>query len=702
MKKIITLTITAAIAIIWLASNLFTTGVGRERDQFISQLVYNGLTHWHYSGKKVDDAFSEKAFKEFLDVLDTNKRFLLQKDIDDLKRYRYEIDDQFVAGSTEMMKLAVDRLKTRITEIQSFYPEMLEKPFDFSKDEYLELDGDKLNPCKDFEELKSRWLQTLKYQTLFQYSSLLKAEKKKDPQPALETKARQQVAKTMKNYFNRLQQTAANDALSLWLNAIAQVYDPHTTYFPPQDKETFDMEMSGKFEGIGAMLQEEDGFVKISSIIPGGPSWKQKGLQPGDSILKVAQGGQEPEDIVGFRVQEAVKLIRGKKGTTVNLTVKKPDNQVVTIPIVRDIVVIEETFAKSAVVSDAKTGKKYGYILLPKFYNDFNKQGGRNSTDDVRKELEKLKAKKIDGVILDLRNNSGGALDDAVRMSGLFFAKGPVVQVKDSQQGVSVLEDTDPATVYDGPLAVMVNVLSASASEILSAALQDYGRAVIIGSNQSFGKGTVQAMVNLDRFLTRRTPEDQSLGALTITIQKFYRVTGVSIQKKGVIPDVIFPDAFTALDLGEKNLSYPLDGDTIQTSSFTRWTSPPPDLKILAELSRERQKNDVHFTALNQYIERLKAIREDTRQSLQLSQVQAQEEISRKIREAFEKTQEAPLALDVASPENSKTGDNEELQKIRNQKQKDWYDAIRKDFQLKETMAVLDDMAGAVTLKKRR
>lgn len=694
MKQTILIVLITAVVVLLLGGNLFTSDADENREQYISQLVYSGLKSWHYSGMKVDDEFSGKAFWVFLEGLDPNKRFLLQSDIEDLNRYRYKIDDQFASGSTEVMKFAIERLKMRIKNVMAFYPEMLEKPFDFEKEENLELDADKRNYSTSEAELKSLWQKIVKYRTLLRYISLLEAEKKEAPNAELEAKARKAVAKSLKNIFDRLLQTATNDALSLYINSLIQVYDPHSNYFPPLDKDTFDLQMSGSFEGIGALLGQEDGYVKVSSIIPGGPSWKQKKLQPEDLILKVGQGDNEPEDIVGMRVTDAVKLIRGKKGTTVKLTVRHPDGQMEVIPIVRDVVVVEETFAKSAVVNDKKNGKRFGYIYLPKFYNDFNRRSGRNSTDDVKKELEKLKAKKVDGVILDLRFNSGGALTDAVNMSGLFLPEGPMVQVKDSIQGVKVLKDKDPKTIYDGPLVVMVNVLSASASEILAAALQDYDRAIIVGSNHSFGKGTVQAMINLDRFISKRSADGKSLGALTVTVQKFYRITGTSIQQRGVVPDIVLPDTFAGLEIGEKHLDYSLNGDAIPTAEFTRWTNKTPDMQQLASRSMERMKQDPRYDVLNKYIIRLKKNRNKTNQSLQMAKVMAHQAESKQARKAYEKAQEKSCHIN-ASPTDvvvkGDTEDAEELYKARKEKQDNWIDAITKDFQLKEAMAVLTD-----------
>ncbi len=700
VKKKILATITLAAIVILLANALFTfTQTQDNRAQFLSQLIHTGLENLHYSGKKVDKDFSGNAFKEFLDVLDPNKRFLLQKDTAELNQYKDKIGEEFADGDTELMTAATRLIQERIQDVTKFYQELLEKPFDFTIGENFELDPEKRNYCADIPEIKEFWRKILKYRTLLQYIDLKekqekeKAKIKTDAQ--LEEEARKSVAKSTKNILNRLLQTYEKDGLALYLNSLVQVYDPHTAYFPPMDKEAFDIQMSGSFEGIGALLREEDGYVKVTDIVPGSPSWKQKRPQPGDIIMKVGQGEEEPEDIVGMRVEDAVKLIRGKKGTLVKLTIKKPDGQIEVIPIVRDVIILEETFARSAIVGDETTGKKFGYIFLPRFYNDFNHSDGRNSTDDVKKELQKLKAKKVDGIILDLRNNSGGALQDAVRMSGLFIPEGPIVQVKDNRSGIQLLKDPDPETVYDGPLVIMINFLSASASEIMAAALQDYDRAVIVGSNQSFGKGTVQAMLNLDNYVSRRQPDGQSLGALTITIQKFYRINGASIQQKGVIPDVILPDQFSALEIGESYLPYSLSSDSVSPAEYTKWPSDSLNLKLLDEKSKERTAKEPRFKVLQEFIQKLKAMQDQTLQSLQLKRVMEEQKKLRKDRENFDKVEgeSCHIKIEPSLEIVKESFASEELYKIEKDREKEWFQQIDKDLLLKETMAVMRDMA---------
>ncbi|MCK5055800.1 MAG: PDZ domain-containing protein, partial [Candidatus Aminicenantes bacterium] len=449
MKKNIIILLSLVAVVVLLTNTLFTVN-NLSRERLLSHIISRGLEGYHYSGKKLDDAFSEKAFIEFIKYQDPNKRFLLKPDIEKLREYRDKIDDEFSRGSTELMELTTGILEKRTNQVLEFYPEILSKPFDFTRAESIQFDVDKRDYCSNLTELKEFWRKLLKYQAMLRYINLKKTDKKKKGEKKLEEMVRKSVLKSYSYSFNRLLQGNKNDALSRYINAVVNVYDPHTIYFPPKEKEDFDMGMSGTFEGIGALLGEKDGYVYVDRIIPGGPSWRQKELQPGDLILKVGQEEEEPVDIVGMRVVDAVKLIRGKKGTLVKLTVKRPDGQIKTIPILRDVVVLEEAFARSAVVYHEKLKGTFGYIYLPKFYNDFTRENGRNSTNDVKRELEKLIAKKVEGIILDLRDNSGGSLQDAIRMSGLFIPEGPIVQVKGKIVGSKVYNDPDPGISYEG------------------------------------------------------------------------------------------------------------------------------------------------------------------------------------------------------------------------------------------------------------
>lgn len=674
------------------------------RDKFLSQLLIQSLENFHYSEKKVNDDFSARGFKEYLEILDYSKRFFLQADINELKWYSSRMDDEFKQGNMDLMVLATRLLQQRIREVMGFYTEILSRPFDFSKSESLELDAEKRTYCQDSEELKEYWRKILKYYCLINTVNLVRAEDEKRFSAEVEAKARQAVKKSFESQFTRLLQASENDASQLYFNSLVQVFDPHSSYLPPKEKEDFDIEMTGQFEGIGALLKEEDGLVKVARIIPGGPSWRQKSLQPSDSILKVAQGSDEPVDIVGMRVVDAVKLIRGKKGSLVRLTVKKPDGQIIEVPIIRDVVIVEESFAKAAFLHHSKTDKTIGYISLPRFYRDFSKNRGRNSTDDVKKIIADFNRKGVDGIVLDLRNNSGGSLIDAIRISGLFISKGPIVQVKNRQQGIRVLKDIDRKIQYDGPLVVMVNVLSASASEILAAALQDYGRAVIMGGTHSYGKATVQIMVDLDRYLAntsdpRQVKSIDKLGALKLTVQKFYRITGSSNQYQGVVPDITLPDRFDYLEIGERYLDNSLAQDTIDAVSFSKWDAFDLDLKNLAARSQQRIVQSSYFNGIKVYVEQLRDARKNTRKSLQFEMFfQEQQQVLSRQKEIEQLQKEFPYvtvsaAVTVTEPVADSGDDrSDEKLKIAAELQREWFLQLKKDSYLEEAMMVIQDM----------
>ncbi|MGE5340339.1 MAG: carboxy terminal-processing peptidase [Candidatus Omnitrophota bacterium] len=697
--KITALAVVLIAALVLFASN-FHLGIAYNKEKVITQLVYTGLQKWHYTEKKLDNNFSDKVFNEFIETLDPGKRFFLKSDIDELRKYKDKIAQQLPEGKNDIIAPTMEILDKRVHEVMDFYGSLLAKPLDFSKPETVEFDPKKLNFCSNINALKEYWRKTLKYYTLLRYIDKLEDKTKdaKKNSAELEDESRKAVLKNFKFIFSRLLQGNKNDALSRYINSVLQVYDPHSLYFPPVDKESFDMEMSGSFEGIGATLQNEDEYVKIVQIVPGGPAWRQKQIQTGDLIIKVAQDNDEPVDIIGMRTQEAVKFIRGKKGTLVRLWVKKPDGRIIIVPIIRDVVVLEETFAKSAILTDGNSNQRIGYIELPGFYDDFKGDEGRNSTHDIQKELEKLKAQKVSGIILDLRNNTGGALQDAVDMAGLFISKGPIVQVKDRKNKILVLEDKDPSITYPGPLIVLVNHLSASASEILSAALQDYNRALIVGTN-TYGKGTVQAMLNLDRLVYDIPGNDRELGALTLTIQQFYRVNGSAIQIKGVTPDIPLPDRLDSITIGEKYLANALKWNAIPAAVYPKWQASSLASQSLIDQSHSRTQASPEFALLKQYIAKIKSARETTVQNLQLSEVLKQRDQNRKENETIEKAEKESTRITVTpSAEPEKKG-SAGLEKIARETRDEWFKEIRRDLSLGETVAIMNDL---IALQKKK
>jgi len=701
--------ISILVVVVVLASNKFSTSPGNtpiDKNTLLLKVVMQGLNTAHFQPEKLDDNFSKKVFDLYLKRLDVNKKFLTQGDLDQLKKYQTDIDDEVKRGTHEFFEQATKTYTNRIKETESFYKEILAKPFNFEQEETIETDPKKITRPADPTELKEAWRKYLKYQTLGQLSEMMdvqeKAKERGDTKVAsktfaqLEAEAREKVSKTYADMYRRLSQATNEDQFSLYMNAIANTYDPHTEYMSPDDKANFDQEMTGRLEGIGASLQEKEGQIKVAEIVPGSASYRQGELKTGDVIMKVAQGADEPVSVEGMRLDNAIKFIRGKKGTEVRLTVKKPDGTIKIIPIIRDIVILEETYAQSAVVQG---DKKVGYIHLPKFYADFSRRGGRNSGEDVKKEVEKLKRENVSGIILDLRTNGGGSLSDAIEMSGLFIPQGPVVQVETSGSAPQVLEDRDPTVQFDGPLVVMVNSFSASASEILAAAMQDYKRAIILGS-PTYGKGTVQQVIDLDNavqggdFATLKP-----FGSLKLTTQKFYRINGGATQLKGVTPDITLPDIYSVLDQGEKDQDYPLPWDEIKPTRYVPWKQNL-NLAALQAKSKARLNGNSNFAQISQQAARMKKRIDQSQQSLKLavyrSEMKKAREESSKL-EALEKgavstfaagqkvmtsTGVVPIAADINAAKSDTIKVNRYTKFANN---------VKKDIYIQEAVAILKD-----------
>lgn len=602
-----------------------------NRARLLGHMIQQQLSQNHYSQKPTDDNLSHAAFDLYLKQLDFQKRFLLLQDVAYLKAFQDQIDDSIRRGRLDLPKIGRNLLNARIEQVQGMLDKLLEEPIDPTIEETIETDPDKLEFVGSVKDLRERWRKSLKFQVLSRYINLREDEIGTDDsgnlkpvdektEQELMVQAREKVAKSTKSMLNRMLEETPQDHYDRYMNAIARAFDPHTNYLPPTSKEDFDIQMSGSLEGIGATLREEDGYIKVVKIIPGSAAYRQGKLAADDLILKVAEGADEPVDITDTRIRDAVALIRGKKGTEVRLTVKKPDGRRLVIPIVRDVVEIQETFVKGTTTVDEQTGNRYGYIKIPSFYRDYSGKTNRNCTDDMREELTKLKEENISGLILDLRNNGGGSLSDAVSLTGLFIKTGPVVQVRNGNGKIRVMSDEDSSVEYDGPMVVLVNRFSASASEILAGALQDYGRALIVGDEHTHGKGTVQAMLDLDRFVRLQgMSKYMPLGAVKVTIQKFYRISGQSTQEKGVIPDVVLPSRLDGLESGEKYLDYALPWDTIKSADYQPWKSPPRHVDLLQQHSRERVKQDQDFQEIVSESTEAKKRRLETKQSLVLA-----------------------------------------------------------------------------------
>lgn len=547
-----------------------------DKDKLLIDLITYVLERGHYDPKDMDDTFSEGVYTSFIETMDPLKRYFLASDLEDFEAYKYQIDDQLINKELTFFNLVFDRYQQRQKEAKSFYGELLAEPFDYTVDESVNADYDNLAYVQDKSELKERWRKQLKFSAISNYYDLREEEKDKAEEDdyvatsldEMEEKARSSTRTSMDDYFEFTDDLERKDYFAYFLNAVVSEFDPHTNYFAPPDRDRFDLRMSGKLEGIGARLQKNNDYIKVVEVIGGGPVWRGEHLEVGDLIMKVRQEDEEEAvSVVGMRVDDAVKLIKGPKGTKVTLTVKRVDGSIEEETITRDVVELEETYAKSAMVE--KEEKKYGLINLPGFYFDMDDYGERNAATDVRKEIEGLKQEGIDGLVLDLRDNGGGSLRTAVDIAGLFIKEGPVVQVASVGEKKEVMSDEDDEVVWDGPLVILVNELSASASEILAAAMQDYKRGIIIGSEQSYGKGTVQNVIDLNRWLRKNDLGD--MGALKLTTQKFYRVTGGSTQLEGVKSDVVMPDKYSYIDLGERDYPNPLPYDQISAADYEPW-----------------------------------------------------------------------------------------------------------------------------------
>jgi len=641
---------------ICLFSLFFGTGYTQDlkyeanRAKLLSYLIGERLETKHFAHKIINDTVSEAAFGLYLKQLDFQKTVLLQEDVEKLRGYSKLIDDEIKSGKPELAVAGSAMLAARASVVYEMVKEILSGDFDFSTKEFIETDVEKIDYCKTDAELRERWRKMLKYQVLNQYLDLQgdraaaagdtpkaadkpEVEKQKTDED-LRKDARSKVLKTYDQFFSRIAREKEAEHYERFFNAVTRAFDPHTDYMPPMDKEDFDISMRGSLEGIGATLKEDENYIKVVSIMAGSPASRQGQLQAEDIILKVGEGAGEPVDIIGMRVTDAVRLIRGKKGTEVRLTIRKPAGKVMTIAIVRDIIKIEDTFVKGTAVKDEKTGDNFGYIRIPSFYRDFERAGhgggGRNSTDDVRAILDDFKSQNIKGLIIDLRNNGGGALTDAVKIAGLFIKTGPVVQVKDSNGKTNTLADDEQAVTYTGPVVILVNRLSASASEILAGALQDYRRAVIMGGEHTHGKGTVQTIIDLNSDVPLPNMEAyQPLGALKITIQKFYRITGASTQYRGVVPDLVLPDVMSGLKTGEQYLDFAMPWDTVAPVTFAKWPKCQPDIPKLREESIKRVASTQGFIDMKTRAMRVEEKQKNTLKSINIDDVRKEIEEAR-------------------------------------------------------------------------
>ncbi|MEM6540267.1 MAG: carboxy terminal-processing peptidase [Bacteroidota bacterium] len=684
-----------------------------DKDKLLLDLITYVLERGHYEPKDINDKFSANVFADFLDILDPTKRYFLESDIREFEQYKFQIDDQIKNTDISFFNLVYQRLVKRMGEAQEIYAEVLEAPFDFAKEESITIDYEKVPYAKNRRELKERWRKQLKYNALGIYDNKVKIRKTaisgvpddgsvsvevdvSDLDPAqqelkdmtlaeVEEVSRETTKTTLDEFFGFINELERKDWFEQYINTIVDEFDPHTFYFAPEEKEKFDISMSGKFEGIGARLQKKPEGAKVVEIISGGPVWRAKSLEVGDEILKVGQNGEEPIDIVGMRLDDAIKLIKGPKGTIVDLTVRKVDGTIDVVSITRDVVELEESYVKSASVS--KEEKKYGLINLPKFYVDFDDYTERNAATDVAKEVDRLKKAGVEGLILDLRDNGGGSLKTVVEMAGLFIKDGPIVQVRSSGKKKEIHEDKDERIQWDGPLVILVNELSASASEILAAAMQDYKRAIVIGSKQTFGKGTVQNVIPLDNIV--RSNEHGSLGAIKITTQKFYRINGGSTQLEGVKSDIVVPDKYSYIDLGERDQENPLGWDRISPADYEVWEGYI-DYDGTVARSNARLKTNAQVKLIEENAKWLREQQNETEVSLNYNAYSSKQEKNKDKSNYFKSlaSYDSQLTFESLQYEQELFTQDPVLREKRDR----WHQDLARDVYVEEAINVLEDL----------
>ncbi|MFK8274484.1 carboxy terminal-processing peptidase [Capnocytophaga cynodegmi] len=665
-----------------------------EKDKLLVEIIQHILTNKHFNPIDVNDDFSKQMYKNYIEHLDSQKRYFLQSDINEFKKYETRLDDDLKNDDLTFFNLTYNRLTQRMKEAQDITKDIFKKPFNFSSKETINTDFEKIPYVKNKAELQKRWEQIITFSILSNYITKEKEEKNKKEKDAnykvksekeLQKEAIETSEKTLLELFSFLNDTVKEEWFSVYVNSMTETFDPHTTYMAPDIKDNFDRDMSGKFEGIGAQLQKKADGIRITGIMLGGPVWKGKLLEVGDHILKVAQGDEEPVDIVGMRLDDAIKLIKGPKGTEVRLTVKRVDGTIEVVPIVRDMVELEETFAKAAIIEDGD--KKYGIINLPKFYIDFKNHKERNAASDVALEIEKLKKENIDGLIIDLRNNGGGSLKAVVELGGLFIKNGPIVQVKSPRGRIDVLSDTDSRIQWNGSLVILVNELSASASEILAAAMQDYKRAIVIGGKQTFGKGTVQSFEDLNNYVRQNSFGD--LGALKYTIQKFYRINGGSTQLEGVKSDIVVPDKYKYIDVGERDLINAMKWDKIDAVKFESWENQKNFEKAIQN-SNKRISENAHLKLID---ENAKWVKQQQDKNVFPLNHEAYKKIIEKDEEEAKRFKaisdyKSNLKFVSLPSEEAKIQGSEDL-KLRRDR---WHETLQQDVYIDEAVNVLKDL----------
>ncbi|TDM00109.1 MAG: tail-specific protease [Flavobacteriaceae bacterium] len=654
-----------------------------EKDKKIITSVYQALSFLHYDAPEINDDFSKIAFENYMEAIDPFKQFFLKSDMAHFNSWQTKIDDDFKKGDLSFYYATIDTLNKRILEVEKFNAELFEKPFDLNNNQSLNLDFEKL----EYPD-KTQWKDLWKKQTQYEINQALynlESDSLNQGKPLAELlkEATKEVKEDRLDYFRRIKEKSKKDLFSKYVNAITETFDPHTSYFSAKEKEDFDISISGQLEGIGAQLEDKRGYPTIKELIIGGPAWRSKELESGDQILKVAQENEEPVNIVGMLLDDAIRHIRGKKGTKVILTIKTKSGQIKQVTLVRDVIETGETFAKSTLIT-GENNQKYGLIHLPEFYVNLNDKNGRDASEDIAKEIKALKELGAQGLVFDVRGNGGGSLSEVVEIVGHFINKGPVVQVSRSDGEKDVLDDTVSGELWDGPLVILVDELSASASEIMAAALQDYKRALVVGSKQTYGKGTVQTVMPLDRFF-----KDSELGAIKLTIQKFYRVNGGSTQRKGVASDLVFPGKYSYLDINESKQKTALKWDQIPSAKYEVWKKAY-DVNSLREKSKNRLSTNQEAQKLEAFAKWLKEMEDIKSISLNYHLFKKEMELRKTQSEKMEKSIEFDEPMTFSAPlyERAKYTSDSSLKA----KREAWYKTLKQDFVLWESLHVLDDM----------
>ena len=688
----------------------------QEREAMILTGVMKFMDQVHYNPKMINDELSVVIFDKYIEALDSRKRFLTQEEVDELAQFRDKIDDQIKIKTFEMFEMSNELIEKGIQRGQRIYESIDVSALDLTSNDKVNLDYENRERPKNEKALKKYWEQLITYDIISKVETKIDKQVQKlqammlvppavdtaavnsEKEPYVEKNRNELIAeaiedhtKNYKKWFKRLNKQRRSDRFEQYLNAVTHQSDPHTTYFNPKKRDDFNINMGGKLEGIGARLQADDDFIKIVSIVPGGPIWKTKKAEADDLIIAIQQEGEdEVLNLYGMRLDDVVSKIRGKKGTVITLTIRKKDGSEILLAIERDEVITEETLAKSLIIDKVGSIENIGYIKLPKFYSSFEKKGGNSCAKDVASEIEKLKTVNVNGIILDLRNNTGGSLNDVVEMSGLFIKEGPIVQVKPRTRDAYVHRDKNPDVLYDGPLMILVNKYSASASEIIAAAMQDYKRAVIVGSTSTYGKGTVQRFYDLDRAF-KGAEDYKPLGSLKMTTQKFFRINGGSTQLIGVTPDIVLPDNYQYMDVGEKEYDHAIKWTEIDPVEYSQDVALLDHIDEVAATSKKRVDKNDKFTKVLANAERIKKYRDNSTYSLNIDQFIKEMDQREEDSEEFKDLYDTDIAsLKISNLEVDMDNINfDESKQARNQ---DWLDGMKKDFYLEEALSIMKDM----------